>query len=114
MVRAFFPIYRLSKAACRILADEYRKGWAGHHEAKLTTVLSLSGCALEDIGGDGAFVPGGNENRFYVGESSRSGREATFRWRPAMKRPGDIPGMLWHPVKVRIPPESDSGGPARD
>jgi hypothetical protein len=113
MVRAFFPIYRLSNPACRMLVDEYRKGWEGHFEARLATILSVSGCALEDIGGDGAFVPEGHKNRFYFGMNSLSGREATFRWRPAMKRPGDIPGMLWHPVKVRIPAEPESRDPAQ-
>jgi len=99
LVRAFFPIYRLSGHACRILTEEYRRGWLGNYEVKLPTVLSQNRCRLEDIGGEGEFVAAGNENRFYVGEDSRTGQEPTFRWRPAMREPGGTPDTLWHPVK---------------
>lgn len=99
MRRAFLPIYRLSRTACRILVEEYRKGWEGHFEVRLPTVLSVNGCSLEDIGGDGRFVPPGHVNRFYIGEHPSERREATFRWRPVMREPGLVPNMLWHPVK---------------
>lgn len=104
LVRAFLPIYRLSGSACRLLADEYRKGWTGHFEVRLPTVLAINGCALEDIGGEGEFVQAGNENRFYLGENTRPAREATLRWRPVMTRPGPLHDKLWHPVKRQLSP----------
>jgi len=103
-VRAFLPTYRLSGPACHLLADEYRKGWAGHFEVRLPTVLALNGCTLEDIGGQGDFVRAGNQDRFYLGENTRPAREATFRWRPVMAQPGPLQDKLWHPVKRQLPP----------
>jgi hypothetical protein len=109
LVRAFFPTYRLTASACAILAQEYRKGWIGHSEVRLPTILALNGCTLEDIGGEGSFVPPGHENRFYLGENTRPSKEATFRWRPVMLQPGTLPHKLWHPVKSPFSSKSPRG-----
>lgn len=104
LLRAFLPIYRISRDACAILDQTSRAGWRGHHEVKVPTVLLYHGLKLEDIGGSGEFVPPGRENRFYTNEPTAAALDSgTFRFRPFMTEPGPEPDKLWHPVK----PEGD-------
>ena len=65
-VRGLFPIYRLSNNAIRAIDNAYRKGWAGHYEVTIPTILDQANMTLEDIGGNGSFVHEGNENQFYT------------------------------------------------
>lgn len=99
VIRAYLPIYRLSECACRLLVRECRDGWRGHFEARLPTILRRNKLVLEDIGGEGSFVPEGNENRFYIGANPRTPQIATLQWRPVLREPGSLPNKLWHPVK---------------
>jgi hypothetical protein len=100
LLRGFFPVYRLSRRALAQLDGDYRDGVGGHFECLVPTVLSRAGMAIEDIGGDGAFVRPGNLNRFYRNAPhSASLAPGTFVFRPAMDRAGEEPGKLWHPVR---------------
>lgn len=99
-LRCFCPIYRLSRIGGETLASAYQRGWAGHAEVLMPTLLRERGLELEDLGGSGAFVHPGNEHRFY--RNDRLDRDlfpGTLRYRPPRLRPGRRPGMLWHPVK---------------
>jgi hypothetical protein len=63
-------------------------------------VLAYRGLRIEDIGGDGEFVPPGRENRYYRNNwLDKSLTPGTFVFRPAMPAPGLEPNLLWHPVK---------------
>jgi hypothetical protein len=100
-LRSFNPVVRLSRGALETLSHEYREnGWAGHSECVVPTVLAYRGLRIEDIGGDGEFVPPGRENRFYRNNwLDKSLTPGTFVFRPPMSEPGPEPDMLWHPVK---------------
>ena len=100
MIRGFFPISRLSQRACALLDRKYKEGWYGHAECVMPTVLAYDGLSVEDIGGEGEFVPAGHENRFYVNTPSDSClRPGTFVFRPTLAKPGSRPNTLWHPVR---------------
>lgn len=100
MVRGFFPVLRLSRRALEILDAAYRRGWTGHCEGAVPTILHAHGLRLEDLGGDGPFVRAGNVNRFYTNTPADPLLSpGTFVFRPRRDRAGPIPDMLWHPVK---------------
>ena len=99
-ISCFLPVLRISRKGIELLLTAYRKGWQGHYECTVPTILSRHGLTIEDIGGDGEFVSPGNVNRFYtntVGNAHMT--PGTFVWRPAFDGPGDEPDKLWHPVK---------------
>ena len=100
-LRSFNPILRLSRQAMETLTAEYHQhAWAGHSECVMPTVLEYRGLRIEDIGGDGEFVPEGRENRHYRNNRlSKALTPGTFVFRPPMMAPGLEPDLLWHPVK---------------
>ena len=99
-LRAFMPVCRFSNRAFEVLREEYKRGWAGHFETTVPTVLNLKGLTIEDFGGDGPFVPEGAINRLYT-STPQSGdlSPGSFVWRPSREVAGDRPDTLWHPVK---------------
>lgn len=64
-IKGFFPVMRLSLEATKAVAKANRKGWKGHYEAVVPTVVKNVGLTVEDVGGDGHFVAAENHNRFY-------------------------------------------------
>ena len=95
-------------AYARAVADPR---WQGHYEFILPTVAKRAGLRVEDLGGEGSFVPPGRERSVYVGKSPQ-GRppDLTFGFRPPRhdyfhEKPGTFPqhGMLYHPVKPGVP-----------
>ncbi len=100
LVRGFFPVYRISGKALDCLHREYQIGCFGHMETLMPSLLFHSGLLLEDIGGNGKFVVGGNENIFYTNNPmDNSLAPGTFIYRPWLTASGTQPNMLWHPVK---------------
>lgn len=101
MIRAFIPIYRISRRALAELDRAYRNGWGGHCEVTVPTVLAHAGMRLEDIGGEGEFTAPGNVNRFYRNTpKTRDHFPGSMTFRPVMASAGPEPNMLWHPVKI--------------
>jgi hypothetical protein len=99
-LRSFNPILRLSLRAMEVMTEECKKGWMGHSEAVMPTVLLQRGLILEDFGGSGEFTPPEREHRHYRSNRfDNSLAPGTFVFRPAMTATGDEPGKLWHPVK---------------
>jgi len=90
---SFNPIYRLSTKAIECLDIEMRKGWQGHFEALIPTIIAKYGLTMRDIGGNGSFVKKGMENKFYT--------ESTHTWVPLLVQ-AIIPNMIYHPVKEKI------------
>jgi hypothetical protein len=85
--------------------------WSGHYEFTLPTAALDAGLVVEDLGGEGSFVPPGRERSVYVGKSP-AGRPAdlTFGFRPVRhdyfhEKPEafEHAGLLYHPVKPGIP-----------
>jgi hypothetical protein len=109
LVRAFMPLYRMSRAGYEALDAAYMAGWEGFYEGIVPAILMEAGLAVEDIGGRGEFVKPGNEDRFYTSTpSSDLLSPGSFVFRPVYTEPGPGPGRLWHPVK---PPSHQVGWP---
>ena len=80
---SFNPIYRLSAKAIECLDEEMRKGWFGHFEAIVPTVLAKCGQIMRDMSGNG----------FYT--------ENTHSWTPLRVLPMK-PNKIYHPIKEKI------------
>ena len=89
LLKAFNPIYRLSRKALACIDAYLRIGWMGHHEVLLPTVLYNKGFLVEDFGGVGAFVCPENKAKFY--------NDTSMRIAPVL--PDDRKNYLFHPVK---------------
>ncbi|MGE5546326.1 MAG: hypothetical protein ACM33T_05485 [Solirubrobacterales bacterium] len=111
LVRAFMPLYRLTREAYVVLDAAYKRGWEGFYEGIVPGILMEAGLTVEDIGGDGEFVRPANRNRFYTSTpSSNELSPGTFVFRPVRTTPGTEPGRLWHPIK---PDSNRVGWPIR-
>lgn len=88
-MKSFNPIYRLSSQALACVDAHLRKGWMGHHEVLLPTLLYNKGFLLEDFGGEGSFVRLENKSKFYD--------DTSMCIAPVL--PDDRKNYLFHPVK---------------
>jgi hypothetical protein len=106
LIRAFCPVQRLSRRALQFLELKAQEGWIGHFEGLVPTLLERHGYALEDIGGDGRYVPRGFKNRFYTSFTWTDGRLRHFgsmRFRPVFQFIRHARrNMLYHPVKHSV------------
>jgi len=91
LLKAFNPIYRISNRALKLIDNELKSGWSGHHEVLMPTLLAIHGYPIADFGGDGDFTPHDFRNKFYTPE--------TLRWRPVFTSPGELLNKIYHPVK---------------
>jgi len=111
-IRSLNPLMRVSRplleAYAAAMADP---SWRGHYEFTLATAALAAGLRVEDLGGEGAFVPAGRERSVYVGKSP-AGRpdDLTFGFRPVREayfhedpEAFEKPGLLYHPVKPGVP-----------
>lgn len=89
LLKSFNPIYRLYSQALACVDAHLRKGWMGHHEVLLPTLLYNKGFLLEDFGGEGAFVCPENKAKFY--------NDTSMHIAPVL--PDDRKNYLFHPVK---------------
>ena len=97
-------MYRLSTNAIACIKSSYEAGAQGHMESLVPTLVHQDGLLVEDIGGEGEFVPPGNENRFYTNNRiSNDLSPGGFVYRPVMLRTGAKSNTLWHPVKPPKP-----------
>lgn len=99
-LRVFLPFFRISRRLLNEIDAFYRAGGSGHHEHVWPLVARARGLEIEDAGGRGDYVKPGNRDRFYTSTPSmRHLFPGSFRYRPAMRRPGRRRFYLWHPVK---------------
>jgi hypothetical protein len=111
-VRSLNPLLRVSRALLETypaaMSDDH---WRGHYEFTLPTAALDAGLRIEDLGGEGSFVPAGHERGAYIGVSP-AGKPAdlTFGFRPVRhdyfhERPEafEKPDLLYHPVKPGVP-----------
>lgn len=93
---------RLSNRAIGKLLELQRRGWRGHPEVLVPTLLMKNKMKVTDIGGEGEFVSAQHRNRFYIGKNitvSGGLSEGTMRHRPVHTSWGAEPNKLYHPVK---------------
>lgn len=93
VICAFNPIYRLSNRALKCIHESLSNGWRGHAEVVLSTILRHNGLTLKDIGGNGRFVPKGEENLFYTQDSHHY---------EALKIQEIRPNTIYHPIKQKV------------
>jgi hypothetical protein len=93
----------LSRRALEFLEVKAKEGWTGHFEGLVPTLLASHGYVLEDLGGDGRYVPTGFKNRFYTSFTWTDGKLLHFgsmRYRPAFRSIRRArKNTLYHPVK---------------
>lgn len=90
-VRAFLPIYRISRRGLEVLHQAVEQGAHGHFEGLIPSVLRAHGLKIEDFG----------EGRFYTSCHSRDGLMClgTMRFRPEHGKHLLGKNLLYHPVK---------------
>lgn len=86
----FIPVFRLSSKAMDCLEKETRKGWRGHIECVVPTVLSKNGLTMRDMNGKGFGLDDGVPHQFYSEES--------HTWTP-LRVQAYCKNMIYHPIK---------------
>jgi hypothetical protein len=105
-LRAFFPVYRISKAGMRAVGKHVELGWSGHFEGLVPCAIEAESLSISDLGGNGSRVPRDRRDRFYSSFSSDSGRSlnaGTLRHRPVHYLPRLRKNTIYHPVKKAAP-----------
>lgn len=109
-VRSLNPLMRVTPRLLDAYVAAMTEQWQGHYEFTLATAALDAGLTVEDLGGEGSFVPPGRERTVYVGKSP-AGRpkDLTFGFRPVRtsyfhEEPESFeqPGLLYHPVKPGV------------
>lgn len=101
-LKSFNPICRCSNSALHIL-DQYQKaGHSAHEELIMATCFYTHGMKIGDLGGDGAFVPEGYMNKFYL-DAPNEINGGTMRYRPVYSQEEVqnfcLANTLFHPIK---------------
>jgi hypothetical protein len=92
MISSFNPVYRISNRALAYIDDRLKKGYRGHHEVLMPTLLYKAGFKLADLGSV--------ENHLTPHLSFNTLK--TMRWKPVFLRPGNKKNTIYHPVKADI------------
>ena len=93
IVCAFNPVYRLSHRALQCVHKFLLKGWTGHAEVVISTILKHKKLSIKDFGGTGSFVPIGEENLFYDNRTHSH---------LALNIQDTRPNIIYHPIKQKI------------
>lgn len=89
-VAALLPMVRFSRRAAEVVIEGIGKGWSGHPEAVIPTLVNRAGLMIEDIGGTGSFTPKERIGLWYD--------ERTWHWRGPVEH---VPGKLHFPLISR-------------
>lgn len=92
LLMSFNPIYRISAPALELIDESLKKGWKGHHEVLLPTLLNDAGYDLADLG---SIVNNICPNLNFC-------TLRTMRWKPVFFVIGNKQNMLYHPVKSHV------------
>jgi hypothetical protein len=105
-IRCFLPFCRLSNKLLRQIDSHYSRNWSGHFEALWPTIARLTGCKIEEIGGEGVYVPASRKGKYYYSHFiSNLVFLSTFNAWPYYSNASRFesssfpPNTLWHPVK---------------
>ena len=96
--KAFFPVFRISRAAIAKVDQGHRAGWLGHFEVLVPTLLAREGLAVQDLRATHPCYVGASQN-----PSPILPLQASLRWRPKVSRAEfsqrGSGALLFHPVK---------------
>lgn len=93
IICAFNPVYRLSRSALQHVHISLLKGWSGHAEVVISTILKHDKLIIKDMGGTKSFVPVGEENLFYENQTHSHLALCIQETRP---------NTIYHPIKQKI------------
>lgn len=93
IIAAFNPIYRMSNRALSLVNQTLLRGWRGHAEVIISTIMRYNSLSIKDMGGSGRYVPKGEEDLFYTTESH------SYK---ALKTQSYHPNFIYHPIKQKI------------
>jgi hypothetical protein len=102
-LRAFFPVYRISREGLRAVDERVKLGWSGHFEGLIPCAIRTASLSISDLGGAGTWTPKDRRYRFYSSFSSTAGvslNAGTHRHRPPHYFPRLRRNTIFHPVKV--------------
>ncbi len=92
IINSFNPTYRISANALSYVDQCLKKGYQGHHEVLLPSLLHRAGYKLADLGSvDNNVTP-------HLSLCTLT----SMRWKPVFLRPGAKKNKLYHPVKAKI------------
>ena len=103
-LRAFFPVYRISRGGLRAVSERVKLGWSGHFEALIPCAIASATLSISDLGGSGTRTPAERRHLFYSSFSSNAGESlnaGTLRHRPAHIFPLLRSNTIYHPIKAR-------------
>lgn len=101
LLRAFFPVYRISRTGLQQIDRMHRAGWRGHYEALLPTLLNAAGMTIADFQQFGEFYLGTRQDPPHALADLE--QLSTLRWRPQVtfeefaRRFAE--NVIFHPVK---------------
>ncbi|MRD47327.1 hypothetical protein [Caenimonas koreensis] len=98
MVKAFLPVFRISRPLLDAVLQAHREGWSGHFEVLMPTVAAVRGLVVEDLRSSHASYVGDSQDPLPILPLL-----STMRWRPEISLrefTGRARGaLLFHPVK---------------
>jgi hypothetical protein len=98
--RAFSPIYFIRRGALEFVDAAHRRGWRGHYECLMPTIIAHHGCTMLDLAEGERFCRGTDQN---WAEDQPDGALSTVRWRPPITveefRERSTGNTLFHPIK---------------
>jgi hypothetical protein len=103
-LRAFFPVYRISRGGLRAVSERVKLGWSGHFEALIPCAIASASLSISELGGSGTLTPAERRHQFYSSFSSNAGESlnaGTLRHRPAHIIPPLRSNTIYHPIKAR-------------
>lgn len=92
LVSSFNPIYRISNKALAYIDTHLKKGYRGHHEVLLPSILLRGGFSIADFGTE--------EN--HIAPHLSFCTLQTMRWLPVFLFVGNNKNKLYHPVKANV------------
>lgn len=92
LLKSFNPIYRISNKALQHIDTYLKKGYVGHHEVLLPSVLKRDGFTIADFSSKENFVTP------LLSFCTRG----TMRWKPIFLAVGNNKNKLYHPVKLKV------------
>jgi hypothetical protein len=102
-LRAFFPVYRISRQGLQVVNDCVKLGWSGHYEGLIPCAIRSASLSISDLGGAGTWTPKDRRYRFYSSFSTEAGavqNAGTLRFRPPHYFPLLRRNAIFHPVKT--------------